>query len=787
MRNNFGFILPIFLLLNVCAVARLMAQTTACGVTVNAGPDQLICDPGETVMLNGSITGDVLSAAWSSGAVANPANLATTAVVNATTTYVLRARSVNPQNLVFNGDFSLGNTGFTTDYEFNNTDVRPEGRYAVVSNGRIPHNSFANCGDHTGGGLMMVVNASGQPNNVWCQTITIQPNTEYVFSAWAASMVSQNPARLQVSINGTLIGTVFQAPAQTCQWREFIANWTSDTIAATALICIANVNNTPAGNDFALDDISFREICELSDSLTVQVANLNANWNAPAGFCQNDAALELNTLLDSLATPGGTWTINGAQATVFNPGQLVPGDYELRYTVQMDNCERTNAQTIRLSQPANAGIAQLPPRICERESDVVNLGSLLAGADSGGSWSDVSSLPATGGAFNAAAGTFSTAGQAAGVYSFTYRVGSPAPCPDAEATVNVVIEPAPVADAGPDLELNCAIDMVTIGGPSTTTGSNIQYQWSAAGGSPILLPNIALTEVEAPDTYTLVVTNPDNGCSSSDAVTVVSRITAPLPELNIRQLTCNSTNDGSIVVTAVSNGEAPFEYAINDGAFSPKNEFPFLSPGNYTITVRDRNGCENSVSAVLAQPEALAVALLAEGQSDRPLINQGDSLRLRIITSKPENAITSVVWFPDTIGCATCLRATDRPMFATTYLVRVTDENGCIATADLTVFVQETQRVFLPTAFSPNGDGINDLFYVSAAQEIQRVKAFRVMNRWGVMVFNRENFAPNDPTLGWDGRFNGAALPNGVYVYVAELESATGQTIVISGDVTLLQ
>ncbi len=791
MRNYFGFILFIPLAIAAAKVASFQSTvsttayestTLACNVTVDAGANDTICAPGVLVPLRGVITGTFLTAEWTPAAgVTNPNNANTTAVVNATTTYTLRVRSLNDQNLVTNGNFSQGNVGFTSEYEFSATDVRPNNRYSVTTNARNVHNTFANCGDRSGNGNIMVVNASGMSNNVWCQTITVRPNTDYIFAAWVASMVTQNPARLQVSINGAPVGTAFQAPAQTCQWREFTANWTSGT-GTTAQICIANVNNTAAGNDFALDDISFREICVTTDEVTITVVNLSADWNNPRTLCQSDAPISLNTLLSNNATPSGIWTVNGAQTNILNPSVLSPGNYNVRYRVVAGGCEAQNEQIITINAPASAGVAQAPARICQETGDNIALNTLLSGAPAGGTWRETSVVRSSGNAFNPNAGTFNTAGQAPGAYTFVYQIASPSPCPPAETTVTVFVEAAPVADAGADQELNCVVDMVTIGSARTSTGAGLQYQWTATGGSRILLPNIPLTEVETPDTYILVVTNTDNGCSSSDTVTVTAQITQPQPTVQIKPLTCNQTRNGAIFVTNVANGRAPYEYSLNGGAFTPKNEFISLAPGIYTLRVRDQNGCDTTLRLELAQPEPLVVEL----QANKSTIVQGDSVRLRLLLSKPESAITSVVWTPDSIGCANCFAATDRPMEQMVYTVRVTDENNCVATDQLIVFVQQIRRVFIPTAFSPNGDGVNDTFYISAAPEVQLVKSFRIANRWGTLVYSRENFLPNDPTLGWDGLFNGQRIPTGVYAYVAELELVSGETIIVAGDVTLV-
>ncbi|MFN7115300.1 MAG: gliding motility-associated C-terminal domain-containing protein [Saprospiraceae bacterium] len=754
----------------------------ACNVTVNAGNDQTLCNPGQVVNLSAVVTGNYLSAAWSPRTgIADTSLLATNARVDSTITYRMTVRSLNDQNLISNSNFDAGNIGFTSDYTHDNQDIRQEGKYAVVRRPRDVRNSFTNCSDHTGGGFMMVVNASGDSSNVWCQTITVQPNTEYLFGAWAASMVSENPARLQFSINNILIGNVFTASAQTCNWQQFTANWRSNT-ASTAQICIANVNNTPRGNDFAIDDLSFRQICETTDEVTINVVDLNAEFTLRDTICQSEPAIALNTLLTPATTPNGTWTIDGTAATTLDPAQLTPGTHRIRYTAQVANCEETSERTIVITTPANAGMVLATPEVCAQTDTTIRLADLIQNEDAGGIWTEISMVASTSGAFNAANGTFRTANQAAGIYQFNYKVDSPGTCPDAEVTVNVQIKTTPTANAGNDLELNCQIDMVTIGGASAQ--NNFTYQWTASSGSPIVNADLPMTEVEQPDTYTLIVTDLTTGCSDRDTVTVTSNITKPSASLEIKQLTCNQTRGGAIRVNA--SGAGPFTYALDNGNFSAKNEFQSLEPGNYFITVRDNNGCDTTLQATLEQPEALNAQIQSKLNGDPPTLPIGTSTELNLLLSKPLESITSIVWTPDSIGCNSCTSVVVSPTSSTTYSVRVTDINGCSVNASLLLFVQQTQRIYVPTAFSPNGDGVNDTFYINAGEEITKLIELRIFNRWGNLVYNVTNVTPNDPSFGWDGTFDGHRPVNGVYIYYAELERADGQTIVLKGEITLI-
>jgi hypothetical protein len=122
---------------------------------------------------------------------------------------------------------------------------------------------------------MMVVNGAGSPNqNVWCQTVSVNPNSQYVLSAWLTSVNPSSPALLQFSINGSVVGPIFSA-GPVCLWQQFFEVWNSGT-NSSATICIVNQNTTLGGNDFALDDIVFAPVCNVTDTVKVNVITVAA-------------------------------------------------------------------------------------------------------------------------------------------------------------------------------------------------------------------------------------------------------------------------------------------------------------------------------------------------------------------------------------------------------------------------------------------------------------------------------------------------------------------------------
>jgi PKD repeat protein len=164
-------------------------------------------------------------------------------------------------NLAQNGNFS-GSGGFSTSYTLNNNPTLQAGEYWIGTNPSQINAGFASCGDHTtGSGNMMVVNgAANQNTSVWCQTFTMAPNSSYKFEGWIASLSGASPAQLNINfqINNVIWSQQVFAPTSTCNWEPFCFPWTNGPNPNTVTICLVNQNVATSGNDFALDDISFR-------------------------------------------------------------------------------------------------------------------------------------------------------------------------------------------------------------------------------------------------------------------------------------------------------------------------------------------------------------------------------------------------------------------------------------------------------------------------------------------------------------------------------------------------
>ncbi|MFD2864805.1 hypothetical protein [Mucilaginibacter antarcticus] len=184
---------------------------------------------------------------------------------------------VTGTNVVTNGDFSAATTnsntrGFTSAYSYKSSAsvcagcccgvLSTEGTYTINTNPNNIHTNFSSFGDHTtGSGNMLIVNGSATANVVvWTQNINVQPNTDYVFSAWATAAHPANPAQLQFSIDGVPLGSTINPTATTGSWQYFTATWNSGSRSGALPIALVNQNIATSGNDFAVDDIVFAPV-----------------------------------------------------------------------------------------------------------------------------------------------------------------------------------------------------------------------------------------------------------------------------------------------------------------------------------------------------------------------------------------------------------------------------------------------------------------------------------------------------------------------------------------------
>ena len=171
-------------------------------------------------------------------------------------------------------------------------------------------------------------------------------------------------------------------------------------------------------------------------------------------------------------------------------------------------------------------------------------------------------------------------------------------------------------------------------------------------------------------------------------------------------------------------------------------------------------------------------------------IEFGEEANIEAIVNIPENRIDTILWqSQELLVCADqlCLEGVINTFNTMTISATLFDINGCSDYDDVTIVVQKDRRVYIPTAFSPNGDGDNDTFYIYVDRsQVTKINNFSIFNRWGEQVFEAPSFTPDSP-IGWDGNFKNERLDPAVFVYFAEIEFIDGHVEMYKGDVTLLK
>jgi hypothetical protein len=660
-----------------------------CPATVNAGEDILLCAPPTPTQLNGEIDGPFLNFAWIPTTGLTGANTLTPTVnVPQNTTYVLRVRAVNTAlNLIANGDFEGGAGSFTSDYTFSPGNLWPGGTYEVLDNPQNTHPNFAPCGDHTSGnGQMLAVNGNGTANqNVWCQTVSVEANTEYTFTAWATSLVAAAPAILQFSVNGTNIGTTFGISPQLCNWQQFNATWNSGG-NTSATICVVNQNTALSGNDFALDDIGFSPICVVTDTVKVQIASVVAVATPSISIipCE-DADITLNGNGSSTGsnytyqwdTPDGN-IVSGGNS--LSPVIDAPGEYSLIVTYTAGAVECTKTATVNVIESPNPLVTWItPPQPLGCSGNNVLLIGNSSQANVTYAWSTTNG--------NIVSGQFAKncLVNQPGTYTLQITHNLTGCTATTEVTVTTANNP-PLAVANTNQSITCLQNTAILSGAGSSTGAGITYNWQALpGGATLASPvNAIQATATAPGTFVLAVTNTSNGCISYDTVTVGSNLQVPLISI-VPPDSLNCTQDTVVLQANTTPANSSYIWSTIGGQIAGSSNNALLSvtaAGTYNVVATNpANGCTatTNITVIADRLAPIAIALPADSLSC-----QQSSVTLSGAGSSVGNRIRYQWQGPNIVSGAQSLSPVVNAPGTYTLLVSNT-QNACTAIATTTV------------------------------------------------------------------------------------------------------
>ncbi len=289
------------------------------------------------------------------------------------------------------------------------------------------------------------------------------------------------------------------------------------------------------------------------------------------------------------------------------------------------------------------------------------------------------------------------------------------------------------------------------------------YSWSPGGQLTQTATNLC------PGTYTVTAGTYCNTYTATVSVTGGGGF-----NLSDTTTSATCTKGGSASVTA-TGGAGPYTYSWNTGGQTTQTATG-LSPQTYTCTVTDANGCTKTVTAavgIIGGPTANAGVNVTIAQGGSTVLNGSGG--------------GSYSWDPATgLSCTNCPNPTASPTVTTLYCVTVTDTNGCTDQACVTVIVETpcalNYEYEVPNAFSPNNDGVNDVFSLQGWEYCVDQFVLNIYDRWGEKVFESD-----DPAKTWDGTYRGKSVDPAVFTFYISATNKKNEAFIKKGNITLLR
>jgi gliding motility-associated-like protein len=770
---------------------------------------QVVCDIDirDTFVCSGSTINLSVGSGYTSVLWDNTATTPATTITTAGTHWVRVTKIDTTINLVVNGDFEAGRTGFTSGYIVGLPGsstwglLGNPGTYEVLASPRDGHINFYTCTDMTPapGTQMLVANGSTIPTDFWCQTITVTPNTDYLFSAWVASVENTtNVAQLQFKINGTVIGTPVFAPTIGCVWRQFFTTWNSG-LSTSANICIRNLNVSGGGNDFAIDEIRFSNVCVHTDSFTFSVfaptsqtiydticSNnpilFNGNSLSTSGlysdtlmnFRSCDSFLTLNLTVLPISSYTYSQTICSNQTVIFNGVSINTSGIYLDTFVNSVGCDSFLTLNLTVNPTSIGTINQV---ICSNQTYLfngVNLNTSGVYLDTFTNYLFCDSVvtlnltvnPTSTGTMTQSIcsnQTFLFNGvnlNISGTYldTFTNYISC-----DSVVTLNLTV--IPINGSVKDTVICFGESYLFNGVFRNTTGTYLDTFTNIRGCDSVVRLNlVAMPYLSA----TLNRYMCDNQTYFFNGVSLTSTSTYLDTLLSING--CDSFITLNLLVYPTST--VNIYDSICEGQSIIFNGLSLDTAGIYADTQSTIYGCDSIIYMYLTvHPNPIVVINAGNDTS----ITIGQSVILKA------SGATSYLWD----NLSNSIYQTVTPTATSIYYVTGSDTFLCENTDTILITVYElvdTSKLVIPSAFSPNGDGVNDIFRVLGSINLE-FSNMSIFNRWGEKVF--ESNLLED---GWDGNFRGRAQPSGTYVYYITGKSKISKdTRTYNGVVTLIR
>jgi gliding motility-associated-like protein len=781
-------------------------------VYTTAGPDQVLCSGLSPVNLAGSVTGGATTGIWT--LLNGTGTIGDSSVFN--TTYQPTVSDTSQGSVIF-VLASTGNCDPVTDtmqviFQPNPSadagldQIRCENNIGTITlSGSITNavgsnwtstgtgGSFNNPGSLTttytpsaseiaGDSVSLVLTTAG--NIFGCpdvsDTLKLYFTAAPVVNAGSNATVCANNAVVNLNglVNGAPSNGIWSTngsgllnPADTVLSGATYTPSNSDTAQGVVVIKLTSTNNGTC--NAVVDSITITIVdapsidITTNDTLCGNINSINLGANVTSGF-----PVDWNT------SGSGTFTNPNTVSTVYNinPLDTANGSVDLILTTVPGICNSVS-DTLHLvfADPpyANAGVDQA---FCSNE--VIPLNGVVSGVTTTGVWTSTGT-----GSFNPGPNQLATtyvpsSSDVGTTISLILTTTNNQGCNVATDTLSATFKEPPVA--------NFTANEVCLNDPTSFTdassapaGETISgWNWNFGDFSPIGIAQNPIHPYNASGTFTVtLVATASNGCSDTTQQTVRVNV-IPVPDFTF-SIACQGNVTSFLDQSVITQGSIiSWDYAFGDGSANSSTQNPTHVYTNYgsfpvTLAATSDKGCQSIVTHninVLPQPQAYF------GFSSNPAL-AGENITFNDISV---GGPVSWNWnFGDSTGTNV---QNPGHIYASggvyNVILTIADQYGCTDSTMRELVV--AMLPVLPTAFTPNGDLENDIFYVRGGPFKNLL--LKVYNNWGELIFTTDK-----QEEGWDGKHKGIEQPMGVYVWYVEVEVADGRIFRKSGDVTLIR
>lgn len=630
-----------------------------------------------------------------------------------------------------------------------------DGQYTITNyTSNCFNNSWHTVTDHTGdqNGYFMLINASYAPSDFYVQQVDgLCSGTTYQFSAWVINVLNRSgiAPNITFSIEKT-DGTVLQSYntgdipiTSTPVWKQYGLFFTTPPGVTTVVIRMRN--NAPGGNgnDIGLDDIAFRPAGPLtsisvpgqSDSINICNSPLTLNSNIESCYLSNEYQWQVSV-------NNGSWqNIPGATSTSYNVPPQAPGKY--KYRLLVSQAGNINISTCRVNSNINT-VVVVPPAIVQNKNATICSNQTYT-------------LPS------------GTVVSATGNYLDTVRYAFG--CDSLITKLQLNVQPPGFKNTDAVI---CAGEIYTLPNGVLVSAPGIYsdtLKYSLGCDSLIRTVHLSVRPVTIQDTWVAIC----NGQTTTLPWGMVVSTSGIYSDTIKYVAGCDSLIKNVHVHVTIPVSQSIERFICPSQTYTLPSGMVVTTAGLYRDTLRTANGCDSIITFLTLNPSPPPSIQLTKSNDV--------TCSLGISTLKATGGSKYLWWPAATLDNANSSSPIAAPSVTTVYHVQATTAFGCVGEDSIAVNViadPSKYTIYIPNAFTPNNDGLNDCFGVKYLGQISNLK-FSIYDRWGNRVFYTSN-----PSQCWDGTYKGQALKSDVFIYQISATTVCGN-IFKKGTVMLIR